>query len=63
MVSLNNLDWRRERLTAAVEKLGGKAALGRALGYKDGAFVGQMLRPYISPYMAAADARTGRLRN
>lgn len=35
---------RRERLEAAAEKAGGKAALGRLLGYKDGAFVGQMLR-------------------
>lgn len=35
---------RRERLEAAATRLGGKAALGRALGYVDGAFVGQMLR-------------------
>jgi len=35
---------RRKRLDAASEKAGGKAALGRLLGYKDGAFVGQMLR-------------------
>lgn len=35
---------RRERLEAAAEKAGGKAALGRLLGYQDGAFVGQMLR-------------------
>lgn len=35
---------RRDRLQALANKIGGKAALGRALGYKDGAFVGQMLR-------------------
>jgi hypothetical protein len=35
---------RRDRLAAAAAKCGGKAALGRLLGYKDGAFVGQMLR-------------------
>jgi hypothetical protein len=28
----------------AAAKVGGNAALGRALGYRDGAFVGQMLR-------------------
>lgn len=35
---------RRKRLEDAVAIAGGKAALGRLLGYKDGAFVGQMLR-------------------
>jgi glucuronate isomerase len=35
--------WRRDRLQALVDKFGGKAELGRKLGYKDGAFVGQML--------------------
>jgi len=40
------IDHRKERLQALVDqKFGGsKAELGRALGYKDGAFVGQMLR-------------------
>jgi hypothetical protein len=37
-------DHRRKRLADAAEKAGGKAALGRLLGYTDGAFVGQMLR-------------------
>lgn len=37
-------DERNERLTALVAEFGGKAALGRKLGYRDGAFVGQMLR-------------------
>lgn len=35
---------RKARLLAAVAKAGGKAALGRLLGYRDGAYVGQMLR-------------------
>ena len=37
-------EWRRKRLEAAAEKAGGKAALGRLLGYQDGSLVGQMLR-------------------
>ncbi len=35
---------RQQRLQVAVDRLGSKAALGRRLGYRDGAFVGQMLR-------------------
>lgn len=35
---------RRARLAAAVDKAGSKVGLARLLGYKDGAFVGQMLR-------------------
>lgn len=38
------MEWRRERLLELAEKHGGNAALGRLLGYKDGAMVGQMLR-------------------
>lgn len=37
-------EWRIQRLAALANEEGGKAALGRRLGYKDGAFVGQMLR-------------------
>ena len=36
--------WRRARLEAAADRLGGNVKLGRALGYKDGAYIGQMLR-------------------
>jgi len=36
--------YRVSRLEALVQKEGGKAALGRKLGYRDGAFIGQMLR-------------------
>ena len=37
-------EWRISRLEEMAAKEGGKAALGRRLGYRDGAFVGQMLR-------------------
>ncbi len=37
-------EYRKARLAAAADKAGGKAALGRLLGYKDGAYIGQMLR-------------------
>lgn len=56
--------WRRERLRALAEHVdfGGKAGLGRALGYKDGAFVGQMLnglRPITEKTVAAVHALRG----
>jgi hypothetical protein len=35
---------RRNRLRIAAERIGGKTALGRRVGYRDGAFIGQMLR-------------------
>lgn len=37
-------DARRVVLERASERMGGKSELGRALGYRDGAFVGQMIR-------------------
>nr|AER23978.1 putative phage repressor [Variovorax sp. HH01] len=37
-------EWRKGRLQALAAKFGGNAELGRRLGYKDGAFVGQMIR-------------------
>jgi hypothetical protein len=43
-MSTKTIDWRLKRLAALVDAEGGKAPLGRKLGYKDGAFVGQMLR-------------------
>jgi hypothetical protein len=36
-------EWRRKRLRELAEKFGGNATLGRALGYRDGAYVGQMI--------------------
>lgn len=38
------LEWRKGRLQALAAKLGGNAELGRRLGYRDGAFVGQMIK-------------------
>ncbi|MBQ0917484.1 helix-turn-helix transcriptional regulator [Hydrogenophaga aromaticivorans] len=36
-------EWRRKRMSDLADHVGGKAALGRLLGYKDGAFVRQMI--------------------
>jgi hypothetical protein len=36
-------EWRRERMRALAKKMHGNAALGRALGWRDGAYVGQMI--------------------
>jgi hypothetical protein len=36
-------EWRQQRMLDLAERLGGRAPLGRALGYKDGAFVRQMI--------------------
>lgn len=44
MALLMSDEQRRERLDRAAERVGGKAELGRKLGYKDGHFVGQMIR-------------------
>jgi len=35
--------WRAQRLQALAEKVGGKTALGRKLGYQNGAFISQMI--------------------
>lgn len=54
--------WRIQRLEAMVEREGGKAAAGRKLGYKDGAFVGQMLRgerPVTEKTVLAVHALSG----
>lgn len=54
--------WRIKRLAAMVEREGGKAPAGRKLGYKDGAFVGQMLRgerPITEKTVLAVHALSG----
>lgn len=54
--------WRIERLAAMVKREGGKAPAGRRLGYKDGAFVGQMLRgerPITEKTVMAVHALSG----
>lgn len=55
---------RRRRLAALAkhEEFGSRAALGRALGYKDGAFVRQMIdgeRPITEKTVAAIEAMRG----
>lgn len=60
--------WRRARLDALAqhEEFAGRAALGRALGYKDGAFIRQMIqgeRPITEKTIHAVDSlRGGRFR-
>lgn len=55
-------EFRRERLSALAERVGGKAALGKLLGYQDGAFVGQMIkghRPISEKTVLAVHAKPG----
>jgi len=52
---------RRLLLESAARKVGGRAALGRRLGYKDGAFVGQMIsghRPITEKTIEAVQSLT-----
>ena len=54
--------WRRDRLALLATAKGGKAALGRMLGYKDGGFVGQMIdghRPITEKTVSAAEKLPG----
>jgi len=46
MASFDEFQWRIERLTALIEQKfeGNETAAGRALGYKDGAYIRQMLK-------------------
>ncbi|WP_370682148.1 hypothetical protein [Comamonas sp. GB3 AK4-5] len=53
---------RQQRLEELAEAVGGKAPLGRMLGYRDGAFVSQMisgLRPITEKTVAACEALPG----
>lgn len=57
-------EWRRTRLDALAQhqEFGARAALGRALGYKDGAYVRQMIegeRPITEKTIAAVEALKG----
>ncbi len=36
-------EWRKQRLSELAKSKGGNASLGRLLGYRDGAYVGQMI--------------------
>lgn len=54
--------WRIKRLAEMAKAEGGNASLGRRLGYRDGAFVGQMLRserPITEKTVAAAHSLPG----
>lgn len=55
-------EWRRARLQELADKVGGKAALGRLLGYRDGAFVRQMIageRPITEKTIRAVHEKPG----
>ena len=55
-------EWRQKRMLDLSERLGGNAPLGRALGYKDGAFVRQMIegeRPITEKTVAKAERLPG----
>ena len=55
-------EWRQKRLQELADRVGGKAALGRLLGYKDGAFVRQMIageRPITEKTIKAVHEKTG----
>ena len=55
-------EWRIKRLAKAAEAAGGKAALGRLLGYKDGAYIGQMIRgdrPITEELVAHLEGKAG----
>lgn len=55
-------EWRRKRMAELAAKIGGKAKLGRMLGYTDGAFVRQMIdgeRAISEKTMAAVDRLPG----
>ena len=56
------IEWRKERMKALADRHGGNAKLGRLLGYRDGAFIGQMIgghRPITEKTIAAASALPG----
>lgn len=55
-------EWRRKRLQDLADHVEGKAALGRMLGYKDGAFVRQMIageRPITEKTIRAVHEKPG----
>lgn len=57
--------WRRERLQDLVSEVGGKASCGRMLGFRDGAYIGQMLggiRPVTEKFIDRVHELPGRSR-
>ena len=58
----NQIEWRKTRLKALASKFGGNASLGRVLGYRDGAYIGQMIgghRPITEKTIVAAEELPG----
>jgi hypothetical protein len=58
MVTVDDAHWRKERLSALSDAVGGDAILGRLMGYKDGALVWQMKtgrRPITEKTIAKAE--------
>lgn len=55
-------EWRRKRLSELADYKGGRAALGRFLGYKDGAYIRQMIdgeRPITEKTIQAIHEKPG----
>lgn len=55
-------EWRKKRLQDLADKFGGNAPLGRKLGYKDGAYVRQMIageRPITEKTVVKAESLKG----
>lgn len=55
-------EWRKKRMQDLADKFDGNAPLGRALGYKDGAYVRQMIageRPITEKTVAKAEKLKG----
>ena len=55
-------EWRKTRMAELSKKVGSNAELGRLLGYKDGAYVRQMIageRPITEKTVAKAEALKG----
>lgn len=61
-MDISSDEWRKKRLSDLALHVGGKAALGRLLGYKDGAFVRQMIageRPITEKTIRAVHEKPG----
>ena len=63
-VGMDNIsdEWRKKRLSELADHVGGRAELGRQLGYKDGAFIRQMIageRPITEKTIRAVHEKPG----
>jgi hypothetical protein len=62
MFSPETIEFRKSRMQALAKKFGGNASLGRLLGYRDGAYVGQMIsgvRPITEKTIRLIEALRG----